>query len=44
MRSRYHDDNSADSDSSSDEERGVASWCHCSLRQDGFLIKCENCR
>lgn len=45
MRSRYEDDdNSADSDSSSDEEGGVASWCHCSLRQDGFLIKCENCR
>ncbi|XP_061075888.1 histone-lysine N-methyltransferase SETD5 isoform X2 [Conger conger] len=44
MCSRYHDDNSADSDSSSDEEGGVASWCPCSLRQDGFLIKCENCR
>ncbi|KAG5836113.1 hypothetical protein ANANG_G00251150 [Anguilla anguilla] len=44
MPSPYDDDNSADSDSSSDEEGGVASWCHCSLRQDGFLIKCENCR
>ncbi|KAJ8400635.1 hypothetical protein AAFF_G00394040 [Aldrovandia affinis] len=46
MRSRYDDDddNSADSDSSSDEEGGVASWCHCSLTQDGFLIKCDNCR
>lgn len=38
------DDNSADSDSSSDEEPSVAGWCHCSLTQDGFLIKCDGCR
>ncbi|KAG7478392.1 hypothetical protein MATL_G00080060 [Megalops atlanticus] len=44
MHSRYDDDNSADSDSSSDEEGGVAGWCHCSLTQDGFLIKCDSCR
>ncbi|KAI1890457.1 hypothetical protein AGOR_G00153900 [Albula goreensis] len=44
MRSRCDDDNSADSDSSSDEEGGVAGWCHCSLTQDGFLIKCDGCR
>ncbi|XP_066554450.1 histone-lysine N-methyltransferase SETD5 isoform X1 [Amia ocellicauda] len=42
VRSRY-EENSADSDSSSDEDN-VSSWCHCSLTQDGFLIKCENCR
>ncbi|XP_070966485.1 histone-lysine N-methyltransferase SETD5 isoform X1 [Oncorhynchus clarkii lewisi] len=47
--SRYHDngrqeENSADSDSSSEEEGAVASWCHCSLTPDGFLIKCESCR
>ncbi|MBN3325847.1 SETD5 protein, partial [Atractosteus spatula] len=41
VRSRY-EDNSADSDSSSDEEN-ASNWCHCSLTQDGFLIKCENC-
>ncbi|XP_010794685.1 SET domain-containing protein 5 isoform X2 [Notothenia coriiceps] len=44
--SRYHDaieDNSADSDSSSEEEGAVASWCHCSLTPDGLLIKCDNC-
>ncbi|CAB1354235.1 unnamed protein product [Coregonus sp. 'balchen'] len=46
--SRYHDngrqeENSADSDSSSEEEGAVAGWCHCSLTQDGFLIKCESC-
>ncbi|MGH0177730.1 UNVERIFIED_CONTAM: hypothetical protein FKN15_075882 [Acipenser sinensis] len=35
-------DNSADSDSSSDENG--CRWCHCSLTQDGFVIKCENCR
>ncbi|XP_062312223.1 histone-lysine N-methyltransferase SETD5 isoform X3 [Osmerus eperlanus] len=44
---RYHpnhdEENSADSDSSSEEDGGVASWCHCSLTQDGFLIKCESC-
>ncbi|XP_015203763.2 histone-lysine N-methyltransferase SETD5 isoform X1 [Lepisosteus oculatus] len=42
VRSRY-EDNSADSDSSSDQENS-SNWCHCSLTQDGFLIKCENCR
>ncbi|XP_053171330.1 histone-lysine N-methyltransferase SETD5 isoform X2 [Scomber japonicus] len=45
--SRYHDtaeDNSADSDSSSEEDGAVANWCHCSLTQDGLLIKCDNCR
>ncbi|KAI4827868.1 hypothetical protein KUCAC02_031230 [Chaenocephalus aceratus] len=36
-------DNSADSDSSSEEEGAVASWCHCSLTPDGLLIKCDNC-
>ncbi|KAJ8367407.1 hypothetical protein AAFF_G00318100 [Aldrovandia affinis] len=43
MRSAYNN-NSTGSDSPSDEERGMASWCHCSLTQDGFLIKCDNCR
>ncbi|XP_018581399.1 histone-lysine N-methyltransferase SETD5 isoform X2 [Scleropages formosus] len=40
------DDNTADSDSSSDEDEdvGVPSWCPCSLTQDGFLIKCDSCR
>ncbi|XP_056261489.1 histone-lysine N-methyltransferase SETD5 isoform X4 [Seriola aureovittata] len=45
--SRYHetpDDNSADSDSSSEEDGAMASWCHCSLTPDGLLIKCDNCR
>ncbi|XP_074482918.1 histone-lysine N-methyltransferase SETD5 isoform X2 [Sebastes fasciatus] len=40
--SRYHEtteDNSADSDSSSEED-----GCHCSLTPDGLLIKCDNCR
>ncbi|XP_049422107.1 histone-lysine N-methyltransferase SETD5 isoform X2 [Epinephelus fuscoguttatus] len=44
---RYHEtteDNSADSDSSSEEDGAVASWCHCSLTPDGLLIKCDNCR
>lgn len=43
----YHEtpeDNSADSDSSSEEDGAVASWCHCSLTPDGLLIKCDNCR
>uniref|UniRef100_A0A8C8H6G9 SET domain-containing protein n=1 Tax=Oncorhynchus tshawytscha TaxID=74940 RepID=A0A8C8H6G9_ONCTS len=38
------EENSADSESSSEEDGAVASWCHCSLTQDGFLIKCESCR
>ncbi|KAJ7999603.1 hypothetical protein DPEC_G00196120 [Dallia pectoralis] len=50
--SRYHDnatngrpeENSADSDSSSEEEGAVAGWCHCKLTQDGFLVKCDRCR
>lgn len=41
-------DNSADSESSSEEEvvEGAVPppWCQCRLMQDGFLIKCENCR
>ncbi|XP_073707842.1 histone-lysine N-methyltransferase SETD5 isoform X2 [Garra rufa] len=42
-------DNSADSESSSEEEEVVEgaippSWCQCRLMQDGFLIKCESCR
>ncbi|XP_067228893.1 histone-lysine N-methyltransferase SETD5 isoform X4 [Chanodichthys erythropterus] len=42
-------DNSADSESSSEEEEVVEGavpppWCQCCLMQDGFLIKCENCR
>ncbi|XP_044031147.1 histone-lysine N-methyltransferase SETD5 isoform X2 [Siniperca chuatsi] len=44
--SHYHEtteDNSADSDSSSEEDGAVASWCHCSLTPDGLLIKCDNC-
>ncbi|KAK5871899.1 hypothetical protein PBY51_012639 [Eleginops maclovinus] len=44
--SRYHEtteDNSADSDSSSEEDGAVANWCHCSLTPDGLLIKCDNC-
>ncbi|XP_028854513.1 histone-lysine N-methyltransferase SETD5 isoform X3 [Denticeps clupeoides] len=46
-RSHYHDDpdDSADTESSSEEEEGsVPSWCHCTVTQDGFVIKCENCR
>ncbi|KAM3620976.1 uncharacterized protein V6R79_004423 [Siganus canaliculatus] len=38
------EDNSADSDSSSEEDGAVANWCHCSLTPDGLLIKCDNCR
>ncbi len=42
-------DNSADSESSSEEEEVLEgasppSWCQCCLMQDGFLIKCESCR
>ncbi|KAF7654427.1 hypothetical protein LDENG_00069680 [Lucifuga dentata] len=43
----YHnatEENSADSDSSSEEDGAVASWCHCTLTPDGLLIKCDNCR
>lgn len=45
--SRYHkpaEDNSADSDSSSDEEQPNSSWCQCSLTADSILIKCDHCR
>ncbi|XP_030276309.1 histone-lysine N-methyltransferase SETD5 isoform X2 [Sparus aurata] len=44
--SRYHEteENSADSDSSSEEDGAMSSWCHCSLTSDGLLIKCDNCR
>ncbi|XP_041835734.1 histone-lysine N-methyltransferase SETD5 isoform X2 [Melanotaenia boesemani] len=45
--SRYHEtteENSADSDSSSEEDGTVASWCHCSQTLDGLIIKCDNCR
>nr|XP_046237983.1 histone-lysine N-methyltransferase SETD5 isoform X4 [Scatophagus argus] len=44
--SRYHgttEDNSADSDSSSEEDGAVASWCHCSLTPDG-IKSYDNCR
>ncbi|XP_035380230.1 histone-lysine N-methyltransferase SETD5 isoform X2 [Electrophorus electricus] len=50
-RPRFHPnnpDNSADSESSSEEEEGAvpAGWCRCQCRftQDGYLIKCESCR
>lgn len=47
-RSRFHTndpDNSADSDSSSEEEGAVPSgWCQCRLTSDRYLIKCESCR
>ncbi|XP_034167646.2 histone-lysine N-methyltransferase SETD5 isoform X2 [Pangasianodon hypophthalmus] len=49
-RSRFHTndpDNSADSDSSSEEEGAVPSgWCQCQCRltSDRYLIKCESCR
>ncbi|TVK90499.1 SET domain-containing protein 5 [Bagarius yarrelli] len=47
-RTRFHTndpDNSADSDSSSDEEGVVPSdWCQCRLTSDRYLIKCESCR
>ncbi|XP_040889447.1 histone-lysine N-methyltransferase SETD5 isoform X5 [Toxotes jaculatrix] len=45
--SRYHEtteDNSADSDSSSEEDGAMARWCHCNLMPDGLYIKCDNCR
>ncbi|XP_077428688.1 histone-lysine N-methyltransferase SETD5 isoform X3 [Vanacampus margaritifer] len=38
------EDNSADSDSSSEEDGAIASWCHCTRMPDGLLIKCDNCR
>ncbi|XP_028263061.1 SET domain-containing protein 5 isoform X2 [Parambassis ranga] len=40
-----NEDNSADSDSSSEEdEEAVANWCHCTLTPGSLLIKCDNCR
>ncbi|XP_017292617.1 histone-lysine N-methyltransferase SETD5 isoform X2 [Kryptolebias marmoratus] len=44
--SRYHEtteDNSADSDSSSEEDGAVPSWCRCSPAPDGLHSKCQ-CR
>ncbi|XP_041946447.1 histone-lysine N-methyltransferase SETD5 isoform X4 [Alosa sapidissima] len=45
---RPDQEHSADSETSSEEEEEEGSvpsaWCHCSLTQDGFLIKCESCR
>ncbi|XP_017553371.1 histone-lysine N-methyltransferase SETD5 isoform X2 [Pygocentrus nattereri] len=48
-RSRFHTNdpnNSADSESSSEEEEGAvpSGWCQCRLMPDGYLIKCESCR
>lgn len=48
-RARFHvndPDNSADSESSSEEEEGAvpAGWCQCRFTPDSYLIKCENCR
>ncbi|XP_075772779.1 histone-lysine N-methyltransferase SETD5-like isoform X2 [Pelodiscus sinensis] len=37
------EENSGDSESSSEGEP-VPSWCHCTLSQDGFLLKCDKCR
>ncbi|EMP30069.1 SET domain-containing protein 5, partial [Chelonia mydas] len=37
------EENSGDSESSSEGE-SIPSWCHCTLSQDGFLIKCDKCR
>nr|XP_033782061.1 histone-lysine N-methyltransferase SETD5 isoform X5 [Geotrypetes seraphini] len=37
------EENSGDSDTSSEGD-SIPSWCHCSLPQDGFLLKCEKCR
>ncbi|XP_058701095.1 histone-lysine N-methyltransferase SETD5 isoform X1 [Poecile atricapillus] len=37
------DENSGDSESSSEGE-SIPAWCHCSVSQDGFLLKCEKCR
>nr|XP_056718117.1 histone-lysine N-methyltransferase SETD5 [Euleptes europaea] len=39
----HDEENSGDTESSS-ESGSIPSWCHCSLSQDGFLIKCEKCR
>ncbi|XP_061474895.1 histone-lysine N-methyltransferase SETD5 isoform X3 [Rhineura floridana] len=38
----HDEENSGDTESSSEAE-SIPSWCHCSLSQDGFLIKCEKC-
>ncbi|XP_029006975.1 histone-lysine N-methyltransferase SETD5 isoform X2 [Betta splendens] len=43
--SRYHEtDDTADSDSSSEEEGAMPSWCRCNLTPDSLLVKCEHCR
>uniref|UniRef100_A0A8B9MFG3 SET domain-containing protein n=1 Tax=Accipiter nisus TaxID=211598 RepID=A0A8B9MFG3_9AVES len=34
------EENSGDSESSSEGE-SIPTWCHCSVSQDGFLLKCE---
>ncbi|XP_048344090.1 histone-lysine N-methyltransferase SETD5 isoform X2 [Sphaerodactylus townsendi] len=39
----HDEENSGDTESSSESE-SIPSWCHCSLSQEGFLIKCEKCR
>ncbi|XP_049589036.1 histone-lysine N-methyltransferase SETD5 isoform X2 [Syngnathus scovelli] len=42
--SQTTEDNSADSDSSSEEDGASADWCHCALMSDGLFIKCDHCR
>ncbi|XP_010135623.1 PREDICTED: SET domain-containing protein 5 isoform X2 [Buceros rhinoceros silvestris] len=37
------EENSRDSETSSEGE-SIPTWCHCSVSQDGFLLKCEKCR
>ncbi|XP_010166780.1 histone-lysine N-methyltransferase SETD5 isoform X2 [Antrostomus carolinensis] len=37
------EENSGDSESSSEGE-SIPTWCHCSVSQDGFILKCEKCR
>ncbi|XP_064930700.1 histone-lysine N-methyltransferase SETD5 isoform X2 [Columba livia] len=37
------EENSGDSESSSEGE-SIPAWCHCSVSQDGFLLKCDKCR
>uniref|UniRef100_A0A669P0D9 SET domain containing 5 n=1 Tax=Phasianus colchicus TaxID=9054 RepID=A0A669P0D9_PHACC len=37
------EENSGDTESSSEGE-SIPTWCHCSVSQDGFLLKCEKCR
>ncbi|KAM9800236.1 histone-lysine N-methyltransferase SETD5 isoform 1-T1 [Syngnathus typhle] len=42
--SQTTEDNSADSDSSSEEDGPSADWCHCALMSDGLFVKCDRCR